>query len=201
MIVSEKYQIVVIRNFGLSSEVGSCYDECHTKSSLGIGQVASEAVANHRTITAFSSQDKMLKLFELKQDGPRREASYRALIAGFGLGIAQFCTLGTWAFDFWYGGKLVNDGRITFADMFKAFFILVSTGRLIADAGSMTSDLAKGSNTLTSVFEILDRTTRIRADDADAEKLDKVEGNIEVRDVDFAYPMRPDVMVFKGTIL
>jgi ATP-binding cassette subfamily B (MDR/TAP) protein 1 len=191
-------QPIVIIGFYLKKVLLKSMSAATYKAQEEASQVASEAVANHRTITAFSSQDKMLKLFELKQDGPRREASYRALIAGFGLGIAQFCTLGTWAFDFWYGGKLVNDGRITFADMFKTFFILVSTGRLIADAGSMTSDLAKGSNTLTSVFEILDRTTRIMADDADAEKLDKVEGNIEVRDVDFAYPMRPDVMVFKG---
>jgi ATP-binding cassette subfamily B (MDR/TAP) protein 1 len=33
----------------------------------------------------------------------------------------------------------------------------VSTGKLIADAGSMTSDLAKGANAVASVFEVLDR--------------------------------------------
>ncbi len=82
MIVSEKYQIVVIRNFGLSSEVGSCYNEWHTKSSFGIGQVASEAVANHRTITAFSSQDKMLKLFESKELHSSAHLVHGRLISG-----------------------------------------------------------------------------------------------------------------------
>ena len=37
--------------------------------------------------------------------------------------------------------------------------ILVSTGRVIADAGSMTTDLAKGSDAVGSVFTILDRYT------------------------------------------
>lgn len=161
-------------------------------------QVASEAVANHRTITAFSSQDKMLALFKSQQEGPSKEARCRALVAGLGLGAAQFCMFSTWAFDFWYGGRLINQGKITFGNMFKAFFILVSTGRLIAEAGNATSDLARGAKTLTSVFGILDRVTLIKADDGEAQKLDTVEGHVEVQDVDFSYPMRPDVLVFKG---
>ncbi len=161
--------------------------------------MASEAVANHRTITAFSSQDKMLKLFESQQEAPRKEARYRSFIAGVGLGAAQCAMFCTWAFDFWYGGRLVSKGQITFSAMFKAFFILVSTGRMIAEAGSMTSDLAKGASTVASVFGYMDRVSQIDPDDEDAEKLEKVEGHVEIRNVDFAYPMRPDILVFKGT--
>ncbi len=161
--------------------------------------MASEAVANHCTITAFSSQDKMLKLFESQQEAPRKEARYRSFISGVGLGAAQCAMFCTWAFDFWYGGRLVSKGQITFSAMFKAFFILVSTGRMIAEAGSMTSDLAKGASTVASVFGYMDRVSQIDPDDEDAEKLEKVEGHVEIRNVDFAYPMRPDILVFKGT--
>jgi ATP-binding cassette subfamily B (MDR/TAP) protein 1 len=97
------------------------------------------------------------------------------------------------------GGRLVSEGQITFSAMFKAFFILVSTGRMIAEAGSMTSDLAKGASTVASVFGYMDRVSQIDPDDEDAEKLEKVEGHVEIRNVDFAYPMRPDILVFKGT--
>ncbi|KAL2479880.1 ABC transporter B family member 18 [Abeliophyllum distichum] len=41
------------------------------------------------------------------------------------------------------------------------FGFLVSTGKVIADAGSMTSDLVKGSAAITSIFDILDRQSLI----------------------------------------
>lgn len=45
-----------------------------------------------------------------------------------------------------YSSRLVQFGDISAGDVFKKFFILVSTGKVIADAGSMTLDLAKGGN-------------------------------------------------------
>ncbi|CAK9200561.1 unnamed protein product [Sphagnum troendelagicum] len=195
MIASQPIIIVcfyVKKGFLKSVSAASC------KAQEEASKVASEAVANHCTITAFSSQDKMLKLFESQQEAPRKEARYRSFISGVGLGAAQCAMFCTWAFDFWYGGRLVSKGQITFSAMFKAFFILVSTGRMIAEAGSMTSDLAKGASTVASVFGYMDRVSQIDPDDEDAEKLEKVEGHVEIRNVDFAYPMRPDILVFKG---
>ncbi|CAM6090512.1 unnamed protein product [Calypogeia fissa] len=161
-------------------------------------QVASEAVSHHRTISAFSSQDKIMKLFAEMMAGPQKETQKRAIIAGCGLGTAQFCMYCTWALDFWWGGKLVAEGQLSFGSLFKCFFILVASGRMIADAGSMTSDLAKGANSIITVFNILDRKTKINPDDAEATKLEKVDGHVEIRDVDFAYPSRTDVLVFKN---
>lgn len=169
--------------------------EGNLKSQTQSTLVASEAVANHRTITAFFSQNRMLQRFVATQNAIKKGARTRALIAGLGLGSAQFCMLATWAFYFWYGARLINQGKISFPGMFKAFFVLVSTGRMIADAGSATSDLSKGAQAAAAIFGILDRTSRIKAEDGE---LEKVDGNVELRGVNFAYPMRPDVVVFKG---
>ena len=52
-------------------------------------QLAAEAVANHRTINAFSSQEKILRLFEKKsQEGPQRDNIKQSLFAGVVLGIS-----------------------------------------------------------------------------------------------------------------
>ncbi|GMI68438.1 multi-drug resistance 13, ATP-binding cassette B15 [Hibiscus trionum] len=161
-------------------------------------KLAAEAVSNLRTITAFSSQDRILKMLEKAQEGPRRESIRQAWFAGIGLGTSQSLTTCTWALDFWYGGKLMSQGYITAKALFETFMILVSTGRVIADAGSMTSDLAKGSDAVGSVFAILDRYTRIEPEDPDGYKPEKITGHVELRDIDFAYPARPDVMIFSG---
>ena len=44
-------------------------------------QLAAEAVSNHRTISAFSSQEKIIRLFQKSQEGLRRESIKQSLLA------------------------------------------------------------------------------------------------------------------------
>ncbi|KAI5341077.1 hypothetical protein L3X38_020351 [Prunus dulcis] len=168
------------------------------KSQEESSKLAAEAVSNLRTITAFSSQDRLLKMLEKAQEGPRRESIRQSWFAGIGLACSQSLTTVTWAFDFWYGGKLVAKGYVHAKQLFETFLVLVSTGRVIADAGSMTTDLAKGSDAVGSVFAVLDRYTKIEPEDPESLEPKRIVGHIELRDVHFAYPARPDVMIFKG---
>ncbi|XP_055828193.1 putative ABC transporter B family member 8 isoform X2 [Solanum dulcamara] len=160
-------------------------------------QIAVEAVYNHRIVTSFGSIHKVLDIFDEAQDEPRKEARKKSWLAGIGIGSAQGLTFICWALDFWYGGKLVNAGEISAADVFKTFFILVSTGKVIADAGSMTSDLAKGSTVVASIFSILDRKSLIQGSyEAKNNSMGtKMTGRIEMKRVDFAYPSRPERLV------
>ncbi|GLU09935.1 hypothetical protein SLE2022_267700 [Rubroshorea leprosula] len=166
-------------------------------------QIAVEAVYNHRIVTSFGSVGKVLQIFDEAQEEPRKEVRKKSWLAGIGMGSAQCLTFVSWALDFWYGGTLVQKGEISAGDVFKTFFILVSTGRVIAEAGSMTSDLAKGSTAVASVFEIIDRQSLIpgssQAGDgtSNGRKLEKITGRIEIRKVDFSYPSRPDTVVLR----
>lgn len=161
-------------------------------------KIAAEAVTNLRTITAFSSQDRILKMLEKAQEGPKQESIRQSWYAGIGLACSQSLMSCTWALDFWYGGKLISHGYISSKSLFETFMILVSTGRVIADAGSMTSDLAKGADSVGSVFAVLDKYTKIEPEDPDGYKPDKITGQVELRNVHFAYPARPDVTIFQG---
>lgn len=124
-------------------------------------QIAVEAVYNHKIVISFGSNMKVLQLFDEAQEAPRKEARKKSWLAGIGMGSAQCLTFMTWALDFWYGGILMQKGEISAGDVFKTFFVLVSTGKVIAEAGSMTSDLAKGSAAVASVSAILDRQSLI----------------------------------------
>ncbi|CAN7079894.1 unnamed protein product [Brassica oleracea var. botrytis] len=159
-------------------------------------KLAAEAVSNVRTITAFSSQERIMKMLEKAQENPRRESIRQSWFAGIGLAMSQSLTTCTWALDFWYGGRLIEDGYITAKALFETFMILVSTGRVIADAGSMTTDLAKGSDAVGSVFAVLDRYTSIDPEDPEGYELERLTGRVEFLNVDFSYPTRPDVMIF-----
>ncbi|XP_039157216.1 LOW QUALITY PROTEIN: ABC transporter B family member 15-like [Eucalyptus grandis] len=156
-----------------------------------------DAVSNHRTITSFSSQERILYMLKKTQEAPERESIRQSWYAGIALATVQFFTKCAWALDFWYGGKLISQGQITSKELFETFLVLISIGRVIADAGSITTDLAKGSDTIRSVFTILDRQTRIEPEDMESYQPRQITGLVEFCRVDFAYPERPDVIILK----
>ncbi|CAL4970906.1 unnamed protein product [Urochloa decumbens] len=162
------------------------------------GKIVVEAVSNIRTVTAFSSQDHIICLFDQAQDGPRKESIRQSWFAGIGLGTSMSLLRCIWALSFWYGGILMVEHNITSKALFQTFLILVSTGRVIADAGTMTTDLTKGADAVASVFAILDRETEIDPDNPEGHKAEKLKGEVDIREIDFAYPSRPDVIIFKG---
>ncbi|KAF6176961.1 hypothetical protein GIB67_027761 [Kingdonia uniflora] len=191
--------ILIASYYGRTVLMGSMSAKAQIAQNEG-SQLASEAVVNHRTITAFSSQAKILELFEGTLAGPRKESVKQSWYAGLGLFCSQFFTTASIAMTYWYGGRLLSQDKISTKHMFQAFFILLSTGKNIADAGSMTSDIAKGSNAIRSLFAILDRRTQIDPDEQNGLNADKkpIKGVIELKNVFFSYPARPDQMIFKG---
>ncbi|TVU43153.1 hypothetical protein EJB05_09596, partial [Eragrostis curvula] len=164
-------------------------------------KLAVEVVSNLRTITAFSSQDHIQRQFDQSQDHARKECIQQSWFAGLGLGTSVCLLACSWVLAYWYGGKLVIDRQITAKALFQTFCILSSTGRAIADAGSIATDLAKGDDAIASVFAILDRESKIDPDNPEGYKPETLSGEVEIREVDFAYPSRPDVVVYSGLSL
>ncbi|RLM65370.1 putative ABC transporter B family member 8 [Panicum miliaceum] len=160
-------------------------------------QIAIEGVYNHRMVTSFGCSSKVLQLFEHAQVQPLRKGRKMAWVAGITTGLSPCLLYLSWALDFWYGGKLVQSGEISAADFFKTYFILMTTGKLIAEAGSMTSDLAKGANAIASVFEVLDRKSPQNLQVGKDDQANKIQGRIEFKKVDFAYPTRPQCVILK----
>ncbi|KAL0761653.1 hypothetical protein Bca101_077803 [Brassica carinata] len=119
-------------------------------------KLAAEAVS-----VSLSSQERILKLLERVQGGPRKESVRQSWLAGIVLGTSRSLLTCTGVLNYWYGGRLIADGKIEAKAFFEMFLIFVSAGRAIAGAGTMTTDLAKGSDAVGSVFAVLDRCTTI----------------------------------------
>ncbi|KAL5554201.1 hypothetical protein UlMin_041602 [Ulmus minor] len=161
-------------------------------------KLAAEAVTNIPTVTAFSSQRRIVKMLEKTQQNTRRESIRQSWFAGILLGCSVSIANLNWCLNFWYGGKLLYEGHIPPRAVFQTVIVVLSTGRVIAEAGSMTSDLAKGWDAIRSVFDIMDRDTSINPESSKSYEPKTITGHVELCDIHFAYPARPNVMIFQG---
>lgn len=160
-------------------------------------QLASEAVANLRTVAAFNSETKIVVLFTTSLMTPLRRCFWKGQIAGSGYGIAQFMLYASYALGLWYASWLVKHGISDFSKTIRVFMVLMVSANGAAETLTLAPDFIKGGRAMRSVFDLLDRKTEIEPDDANATSIpDRLRGEVEFKHVDFSYPTRPDISVF-----
>ncbi|VAI75206.1 unnamed protein product [Triticum turgidum subsp. durum] len=165
-------------------------------------QIAGEAVANVRTVAAFNSEDKITRLFEANLQRPLRRCFWKGQIAGIGYGVAQFLLYASYALGLWYAAWLVKHGISDFSKTIRVFMVLMVSANGAAETLTLAPDFIKGGRAMQSVFETIDRKTEIEPDDVDAAAVpERPRGDVELKHVDFSYPSRPDVQVFRDLSL
>ncbi|XP_023885892.2 ABC transporter B family member 19 isoform X1 [Quercus suber] len=200
LLILATFPLLVLANFAQQLSLkGFAGDtaKAHAKTSM----IAGEGVSNIRTVAAFNAQNKILFLFSHELRIPQLRSLRRSQSAGILFGISQLALYASEALILWYGAHLVKKGVSTFSKVIKVFVVLVVTANSVAETVSLAPEIIRGGEAVGSVFSILDRQTKIDPDDPEAEPVETIRGEIELRHVDFAYPSRPDVMVFKDLSL
>ncbi|GKV10458.1 hypothetical protein SLEP1_g21816 [Rubroshorea leprosula] len=167
----------------------------------GATQVASDAVGSIRTIASFCAEDKVMELYQKKCAGPMKNAMKQGLVGGLGFGASFLLLYCAYALSFYAGARLLQAGEITYSEVFRVFFSLITAIYGISQSGSFVPDAGKTSSAAASVFAILDRKSKINSSDNSGEIIEKLKGEIEIKNVSFKYPTRPDIQIFRDLCL
>lgn len=166
-----------------------------SKAYLKANMIAGEAVSNMRTVAAFCSEEKVLDLYSRELVEPANKSFTRGQIAGLFYGISQFFIFSSYGLALWYGSILMGKELASFKSVMKSFMVLIVTALAMGETLALAPDLLKGNQMVTSVFELMDRKTEVMGDAG--EELTRVEGTIDLKGIEFRYPSRPDVVIFK----
>lgn len=188
---------------------------------LGEAQTYStEAFGSMRTVQSFAAEAKELNRFGTsigdpdacpwwwpkKEPSTYRTGFFKALttasffvtIFGVGFGSLYICL--------WYGFYLVNEMEMTLGDLtaFQSYIFTIGFG--LGAAATHIAKIFEGLGASGRVFFLLDRVPLIPepAEDKDVPpplEPESITGDIELRDVDFAYPSRKGVKVLDNFTL
>ena len=170
------------------------------------GGLATETLNAARTVTALNMQPNVISRYRKCLFEAMRVGIKKGLKVGLGNG-GLFCVcFFTYALGFWYGGKLVADDMencthncLTGGQVMAVFFSTIMGSMALGQMAPPVTSFFAAKAAVGTIFEVLDRKPLIDGlSDEGEHPAVKISGAIELHDLHFAYPSRPNIQVCKG---
>ncbi|XP_030514262.1 ABC transporter B family member 20 isoform X2 [Rhodamnia argentea] len=168
--------------------------EMHRKASL----VLEDAVRNIYTVVAFCAGNKVMELYRSQLKRILKQSFLHGVAIGFAFGFSQFLLFACNALLLWYTALLIKNEHMDPPTGMKEFMVFSFATFALVEPFGLAPYILKRRQSLTSVFDIIDRAPKIDPDDISAMKPPNVYGSIELKNVDFCYPTRPEVLVLSN---
>lgn len=161
--------------------------------------IAAGAVSNVRTVAALCAQGNIVGTFDRALDAPVSKARRRSQIMGVILGLSQGAMYGAYTVTLWAGALFIKRDESKFGDVSKIFLILVLSSFSVGQLAGLAPDTSGAAVAIAGVLQVLKRRPAISDDSAKRRSIkDGKPIDVELKNVTFAYPSRPDVKVLNG---
>ncbi|CAD6237270.1 unnamed protein product [Miscanthus lutarioriparius] len=152
-------------------------------------------------VVSFNGENKAVAMHKNLIKKAYRTDILEGLINGFGMG-SVFCILfSSYGLAFWYGGKLIADKGYTGGKIITVLFAVLTGAMSLGSATPSVSSIAQGQSAAYRLFETIERKPDIDSGDTSGVVLEDMKGDVELKDVHFRYPARPDQLILHGLSL
>lgn len=160
--------------------------------------LTSESATNIRTIASFCHEEHIIRkariFLEIPKRRSRRESIKYGIIQGFSLCLWNIAH----AVALWYTTILVDRKQATFENGIRAYQIFSLTVPSITELWTLIPTVISAIGILTPAFHTLDQKTEIEPDTPKNSHLERIKGIIEFQNINFNYPLRPEVTVLNS---
>ncbi|CDH50554.1 multidrug resistance protein 1 [Lichtheimia corymbifera JMRC:FSU:9682] len=161
------------------------------------GATAEQVLYGIRTVYSFSLQERFAALYAKQLVNARKTGVKRGVSLGLLFGFFLFVLFCTYGLSFWYGGKLVSEGKMTGThSTYRA-----NVQQALMQLPTNISAVSTACGAAYKIFTTIDRIPPIDVDNEGGIKPASVVGEIEFKNVHFKYPTRPDVTILKNLSL
>ncbi|XP_031271465.1 ABC transporter B family member 11-like [Pistacia vera] len=158
--------------------------------------VSQQTIGAIRTVASFTGEKQAVAKYNESLTKAYKSGVQEGLAFGLGFGSISFVSYTTYALAVWFGGKMILEKGYSGGDVITVLFAIMAGAYSTGQASRCISAFGPGQAAAYKLFEAIKRKPQIDAYDTNGVKLDDIRGDIELKDVDFSYPARPDEQVF-----
>uniref|UniRef100_A0A453FAI0 Uncharacterized protein n=1 Tax=Aegilops tauschii subsp. strangulata TaxID=200361 RepID=A0A453FAI0_AEGTS len=129
-------------------------------------------IGSIRTVVSFNGEKKAIEMYNKFIKNAYMTVVEEGLVSGFGMGSVFCIIFSSYGLAFWYG-----------------------------NATPSISAIVGGQSAAYRLFETIERKPKIDSDDTSGIVLENIKGDVEIKDVYFSYPARPEQLVLDGLSL
>uniref|UniRef100_A0A0D9X4H6 MDR-like ABC transporter n=1 Tax=Leersia perrieri TaxID=77586 RepID=A0A0D9X4H6_9ORYZ len=159
--------------------------------------VVEQTLSHIKTVFSFVGENLAIKSFIKCMDKQYKLSKKEAMTKGLGLGMLQIATFCSYALTVWVGAAAVVDRSAKGGETVAAVINILSAAIYISNAAPDLQSFSQAKAAGKEVFEVINRNPSISYE-SKGTILEKVIGNIEIREVDFMYPSRVDKRILRG---
>ncbi|OJJ37981.1 hypothetical protein ASPWEDRAFT_59240 [Aspergillus wentii DTO 134E9] len=206
LVYSWKLGLVVICA-GLTPLVGSGYlkirldakfDRDTSKRYMMSASIASEAVTSIRTIASLAIKHTVLERYTRELDEALADLKRPLFKVMVSFAFTQSAEYWFMALGFWYGCRLLSLDQVTLYAFFVAFLGVFFSGQSASQLFQYSTSITKGVNAANYLFWLNDLQQTVRETDKSRENGPGAADTIDLDNVKFSYPLRPDIPILKG---
>uniref|UniRef100_H2ZPB5 Bile salt export pump n=1 Tax=Ciona savignyi TaxID=51511 RepID=H2ZPB5_CIOSA len=186
---------------GLMFTVTATYTKKELAAYATAGTIAEEAISAIRTVVAFGCQDREVDRYTHNLGDAKVVGIKGGLFTGFSMGLLYLSMFGMYGLSFWYGTTLVLNGEIAVGNMITSFLNILIAAFALGMGGSYLEALSAAKAAGYNIFDIIDRKPVIDPFSKDGDSPNPDSGSIQLKNVRFTYPSRPEVEILKGVSL
>ncbi|KAK6152369.1 hypothetical protein DH2020_015004 [Rehmannia glutinosa] len=162
------------------------------------GNIAEQTIVQVRTVLAFVGESRALQAYSAALKVSQRIGYRIGFSKGMGLGATYFTVFCCYALLLWYGGYLVRhhftNGGLAIATMFAVMIGGLALGQ---SAPSMAA-FAKARVAAAKIFQIIDHKPGVERNNDSGLEFELITGQLELKNVEFSYPSRPENRVLNN---
>ncbi|KAJ5377590.1 uncharacterized protein N7496_004999 [Penicillium cataractarum] len=174
--------------------------ERRTRRGTSASVLACEAINAIRTVAALAREEALSQSY--RESLLRQEPKYlRDLLqSAFLYALSQSLSLFAMGLAFWYGGTLISHGEYTVKQFFICFVSVIWGSQAAAGIFSFANEIGCARQATERLQDLLSRTPPIDSWSSTGLQ-EEIKGDIELHDVHFRYPGRPEQPVLRGVTL
>ncbi|MBP6382889.1 MAG: ATP-binding cassette domain-containing protein [Pseudomonadales bacterium] len=165
------------------------------------GAYLSEALGNIKTVQAFNHEGVDRERFAMHVEDTFRASIRRVVQRSWLTAMVIVLVLGAVGAMIWVGGNDVIAGRTTPGELTAFIFYAVMVAAAAGALSEVIGDLQRAAGATERLMELLRETPLIRAPAAPLSLPARLRGEIELKDLRFAYPSNPERPAIDGITL
>ncbi|KAL8152327.1 hypothetical protein V2J09_010087 [Rumex salicifolius] len=162
------------------------------------GNVVEQTVGAIRTVASFTGEKEAIRKYDSRLQVAYRSTVHQGLASGVGLGAVIFLVFSTYALAVWYGSRMIIHKGYNGGQVLNVIMAMMTGGMSLGQTSPCINAFAAGKAAAYKMFETINRVPVIDASSEEGIVLNELKGEIELKDVHFRYPARPDVPIFSG---